>query len=139
MCSVQARLLQLPGPGAQAQRLWRTGIAAPWHVESSQSRDRTRVPCPGRWLHLGASREARSSVRDRPHVALLPWHSVPGQFTSSVGPILCGLYLHTGTLPHPRASSMVSSLLVARLEKPRNRVQPWDFILYLEGFGSRFT
>ena len=26
------------------------GLAAPWHVESSQTRDRTCVPCIGRWI-----------------------------------------------------------------------------------------
>ena len=26
------------------------GLVAPWHVESSQTRDRTHVPCIGRWI-----------------------------------------------------------------------------------------
>ena len=30
------------------QQLWLMGPAAPWHVGSSQTRDRTRVPCTGR-------------------------------------------------------------------------------------------
>ena len=30
------------------QWLWRTGLVAPWHVGSSWTRDRTRVPCIGR-------------------------------------------------------------------------------------------
>ena len=29
---------------------WCTGLVAPWHVESSWTRDRTHVPCIGRWL-----------------------------------------------------------------------------------------
>ena len=46
-------------PDAQAQQLWLTGPAAPWHVGSSQTRARTRVPCIGRWtLNHCASREA---------------------------------------------------------------------------------
>ena len=35
-------------PDAQAQQLWLTGLAAPRHVGSSQTRARTRVPCIGR-------------------------------------------------------------------------------------------
>ena len=31
-----------------AQQLWRTGLVAPWHVGSSRTRARTRVPCIGR-------------------------------------------------------------------------------------------
>ena len=36
--------------GVWAQQLWRTGLVAPWHMGSSQTRDRTRVPCVGRWI-----------------------------------------------------------------------------------------
>ena len=35
-------------PDAQAQQLWLTGLAAPRHAGSSQTRARTRVPCIGR-------------------------------------------------------------------------------------------
>ena len=42
-CRVQAL-------GPRAQWLWRTGFVAPWHVGSSQTRDRTHVPCLGRWI-----------------------------------------------------------------------------------------
>ena len=35
-------------PDAQAQQLWLTGLIAPRHVGSSQTRARTRVPCIGR-------------------------------------------------------------------------------------------
>ena len=34
--------------GSQAQELWLTGLVAPWHAESSCTRDQTRVPCIGR-------------------------------------------------------------------------------------------
>ena len=30
--------------------MWRTGLVAPWHVASSPTRARTRVPCIGRWI-----------------------------------------------------------------------------------------
>ena len=47
-------------PDAQAQQLWRTGLVAPWHVGSSQTRARTRVPCIGRRiLNHCATRKAR--------------------------------------------------------------------------------
>ena len=46
-------------PDAQAQWLWLTGLVAPRHVGSSQTRDRTRVPCIGRQtLNHCATREA---------------------------------------------------------------------------------
>ena len=35
-------------PDAQAQQLWLTGPVALWHVGSSRTRARTRVPCIGR-------------------------------------------------------------------------------------------
>ena len=47
------------GSRAHAQQLWHTGLVAPWHVGSSQTRARTRVPCIGRWiLNHCATREA---------------------------------------------------------------------------------
>ena len=47
-------------PDAQAQQLRLTGPAAPWHVGSSQTRARTRVPCTGRQiLNHCATREAQ--------------------------------------------------------------------------------
>ena len=46
-------------PDAQAQQLWLTGLVASWHVGSSQTRARTRVPCTGRQiLNHCATREA---------------------------------------------------------------------------------
>ena len=46
-------------PGAQAQWLWLTGLVAPRHVGSSQTRARTCVPCIGRQiLNHSATREA---------------------------------------------------------------------------------
>ena len=46
-------------PDAQAQQLWLTGLVAPRHVGSSQTRARTRVPCIGRRiLNHCATREA---------------------------------------------------------------------------------
>ena len=46
-------------PDAQAQWLWLTGLVAPRHVGSSQTRTRTRVPCIGRQiLNHCATREA---------------------------------------------------------------------------------
>ena len=43
-------VLQRAGSRAQAQWLWRTGFVAPWHVGSSRTRARTRVPCIDRWI-----------------------------------------------------------------------------------------
>ena len=53
-----ARGLQSTG-----QQLWRTGLAVPQHVGSSQTRAQTRVPCIGRRiLNHCATREALSSI-----------------------------------------------------------------------------
>ena len=50
-------------PDAQAQQLWLTGLVAPRHVGSSQTRARTRVPCIGRQtLKHCATREAPTSL-----------------------------------------------------------------------------
>ena len=46
-------------PDAQAQQSWPTGLVAPRHAGSSQTRARTRVPCIGRQtLNHCATREA---------------------------------------------------------------------------------
>ena len=40
--------LKVPDSRAQVQGLWHMGLAAPRHVESSQTRGQTCVPCAGR-------------------------------------------------------------------------------------------
>ena len=53
-----AQLFGLLGSRAQAQQLWCTGLVALQQVESSQTRDRTRVPCIGwRILNHQTTRE----------------------------------------------------------------------------------
>ena len=50
-------------PDAQAQQLWLTGLVAPRHVGSSQTRARTHVPCIGRQiLNHCATREALKNI-----------------------------------------------------------------------------
>ncbi|XP_073646170.1 intraflagellar transport protein 81 homolog isoform X2 [Tursiops truncatus] len=50
-------------PDAQAPRPWLTGPATPWHVGSSRTGARTRVPCIGRRTRNHcATREARTSI-----------------------------------------------------------------------------
>ena len=52
-------LLWSTAPDAQAQQLWRTGLVAPRHMGSSQTRAQTRVPCISRQtLNHCATREA---------------------------------------------------------------------------------
>ena len=52
-------LCRAQAPDAQAQQLWLTGLVAPRHVGSSQTRARTHVPCIGRQiLNHCATREA---------------------------------------------------------------------------------
>ena len=50
-------------PDAQAQQLWLTGPVALWHVGSSKTGARTRVPCTGRQtLNHCATREALKHI-----------------------------------------------------------------------------
>ena len=50
-------------PDAQAQQLWLTGLVAPRHVGSSQTRARTRVLCISRQiLNHCATREAQDLI-----------------------------------------------------------------------------
>ena len=57
--TVAASHCRAQAPDAQARQLWHTGLAAPRHVGSSQTRARTRVPCTGRQtLNHCATREA---------------------------------------------------------------------------------
>ena len=49
-CGTWAQQLWLTGSRAQAQQLQRTGLVAPRHVGSSQTRARTRVPCIDRQI-----------------------------------------------------------------------------------------
>ena len=47
---MQASVAVAAGLGAQAQQLWRPGLAAPRHVGSSWIRDPTCVSCTGTWV-----------------------------------------------------------------------------------------
>ena len=68
-------------PGAQAQQLWLTGPAAPWHVGSSQTRARTRVPCIGRQiLNHCATREALLSFFKKKKKKKFSIFSLPSLF-----------------------------------------------------------
>ena len=59
----QAQQLWLTGSRAQAQQLWCMGLVVPRHVGSSWKRDRTHVPCIGRWiLNHCATREVPVAV-----------------------------------------------------------------------------
>ena len=49
-CSSWAQQLRLMAPRARAQQLWCSGLAAPRHVGSSRSRDRTCVSWIGRQI-----------------------------------------------------------------------------------------
>ena len=60
-CALQQ--LWLAGSRVQAQQLWPTGLVAPRHVGSSQTRARTCVPCIGRRiLNHCATREVLKTV-----------------------------------------------------------------------------
>ena len=58
-CNLQAQQLQLPGSSAQAQQLWHTGLVAPRHVGSSQTRDLTCLSCIGRQILYHLSHQGR--------------------------------------------------------------------------------
>ena len=63
------RLLLLWNVSSRAwelQQLWHMGFPDPWHVESSQTRDRTCVPCIGRqWHSHWTTREVLVLVFDK--------------------------------------------------------------------------
>ena len=53
-------LLHSVGSRVRVQELWHTGLVAPQHVEFSQNKDQTSVPCIARWiLKPWATREMR--------------------------------------------------------------------------------
>ena len=63
-------LFQSMGSRAQTQKLWCTDFVAPWHGESSWTRDRTRVPCNGRripnhWTTRETSRRQSKETQQR--------------------------------------------------------------------------
>ena len=61
-CGMQAQQLQLTGSRAQAQQLWHTGLVALWHVGSSRTRARTRVPFGRRILNHCTTREVPNLI-----------------------------------------------------------------------------
>ena len=82
-CDTWAQQLWHVGSRAQAQQLWRTGLVAPRHVGSSQSRARTRVPCIGRQiLNHCATKEAQefSPLRNKIFVLFLKKHILHRKF-----------------------------------------------------------
>ena len=88
--------------------MWLTGPVAPWHVGSSQTRARTRVPCIGRQiLNHCATREARDSCfilssEALPRVSAL-WLTL-GTQVSRINHKSRPLYLTLGTLHDPLAN-----------------------------------
>ena len=84
-------------PDAQAQQLWLTGVVAPRHVGSSQTRAQTRAPCIGRQiLNHCATREAPSLLFFR--------HCARGSVTfhsHDLGMLFNTPLLHLGQTPFP--------------------------------------
>ena len=57
--SCGTQLKGFSGCGTWAHSLWLTGLVALWHAGSSQTKDRTHVPCIAGWtLNHWATREA---------------------------------------------------------------------------------
>ena len=81
------------GLQAQIGSLWCTGFVAPQHVESSQSRDRTCVPCVGRRILI--------------HYATKKVPSKP--LSAGILGLLRVACLFHGSLPAPMSSSMVAA------------------------------
>ena len=87
---LQVRGLQqlwLTGSRVQAQQLWLTGLVVPWHVGSSQTRARTRVPCIGRQiLNHCATREVPRSVFQKDNSRTI-FESNPSCWSLPRGPV----------------------------------------------------
>ena len=67
-----SRHMGLSSCSSWAQQLWCTGLAAPWQVKSSQTRNQTCVPCIGRWiLNHWTTGEVPflSHLKEAPHLA----------------------------------------------------------------------
>jgi len=82
---------RLTGPRAWAQEMWRIGLFAPWHRESSRARNRTRVLCSGRQILIQcATREVHRSLS-------VQFHSVAQSCPTLYDPMDCstpGLPVH---------------------------------------------
>ena len=74
---------RLSGCSTQAQWLQHTGLDASWHVGSSQTRDRTCVPCIGGWILN------HRITREVPHCMIFITLTIPCEVSES------------GTLPAP--------------------------------------
>ena len=72
--STSSRLVDFMSCGSWAlecglQLLWHTGLAV-WRMASSRTRDRTQVPCTGKWI---LDNRATRKVLRSPFSARLPW------------------------------------------------------------------
>ena len=98
--------------------MWRTGLVAPWHVGSSWTRARTRVPCVGRRIRNHcATREGLSlSIRILTQPVLCPSALVDGVWIflefSSIS--------HSCPSPqaHPRGMAQLQSFSLGLFEDP---------------------
>ena len=83
------------GSRAQAQQLWLTGLAALWHVGSSQTRARTRVPCISRQiLNHCATSEALICFFTVQKFSFFKWSNILSFKISSFGIMQCQTLMH---------------------------------------------
>ena len=103
-------------PDAQAQQLWLTGLVAPRHVGSSQTRARTRVPCIGRQIfNHCATREAPVQLfSHKPREPTSFW-TAPWEDSSTVL-VQCVLSMSPLLPPSPPQSPPVSPPIWSILE-----------------------
>ena len=101
-----SRYVGFSGCSTQAQLLWLTGLVAPHHVESSQTRDRTCVPCIGRWFLIYCT--TREVVNNSLKMFLLPvlWENHPSIHSSLL------LYCPTWKISPLITTLLISSLLL---------------------------
>ena len=50
LVAICERLTEVASLAVHAQQLWCTSSVAPWDVEFSRTRNRTSIPCIGRWI-----------------------------------------------------------------------------------------
>ena len=122
-------------PDAQAEQLWLTGLVAPRHVGSSQTRARTRVPCIGRQiLNHCATREALNyffNVYVCMYLFWLRWVLVAacGIFSCGMRTLSCSM--HVGSSSPTRNRTQPPSLGAWSLTHWTTREVPIDG--FLEG------
>ena len=117
--------------------MWLTGLVAPWHVGSSRTRARTRVPCIGRQiLNRCATREAHNtfltgisyslSLFEYPSIKLPDQSCLNNDFIM----ILSSKYIHSDFLlpykcENPLICKLSQNIIPSNISEPISLTPPY--------------